>query len=337
MSVAVNYAVFALNDKKIFGFRSPSSLKECYFFFKSFNLLSSKRFFFLPLLFLFVGISFFVKNFHFRFLGAVFQINDSTNFYECKTIEIVLTSSSILTEHTPFFVNYSSVVGRNRLFINFRPINLPPMFAKVNYGDNTNMLNEFRAFEFLRLHDIPPYSKHYPYFFFENGYSFSTDIDYLSNGYRHASPSEVDIKLINNLEILPSKKIQLIELKELHWYVDLPTKVKIYFDQNYDNVLFHVKPCHGDLIGRNMFLRKNNFILIDWEYFSKYAPCYVDRVGLILYQNFSLLTKKPWLAWKFFGDFERDTDLLLSLLYLSYITDSPLSRQILTVKYDQLF
>ena len=333
----MHYAVFTLNDKKIFGFRSPSSLKECYFIFKSFNLLSSKRYFFLPLLFLFIGISFFVKNFHFRFLGAVFQINDSVHFCECKTIENVLISISSLIEHTPFFVNYSSVVGRNRFFINFMPINLPPMFAKVNYGDHTPMLNEFRAFEFLRLNHIPPYRKNYPHFFFENGYSFLIDIDYLSDGYRYASPSEVDIKLINNLEILPSKKIQLRELIELHWYMNLPTKVKKYFEQNFENALFHVKPCHGDLIGRNMFLRKNKSILIDWECFSKYAPCYVDRVGLILYQNFSLLTKKPLLAWKFFGDFNRDTDLLLALLYLSYITDSPLSHQILTVKYDQLF
>ena len=332
----MNYAVFAFNNKKIFGFRSPSSLQEFYFCVKSFSLISSKRYFFFPLLLLFVGISFFVKNFHFRFLGAVFQINDSAHFSECKTIENVLIISRCLIELTPFFVNHSSVVGRNRLFINFMPLNRPPMFAKVNYGDHSPMLSELKAFEFLRLHNIPPYNKNYPRFFFENGYSFSTDIDYLSEGYRCAAPSDADIKLINNLEILPSKKVKLIKLREFHWYINLPNKVKTYFDQNFDDVLFRVKPCHGDLTGRNMFLRKNKSILIDWECFSAYAPCYVDRVGIILYQNFSLLTKKPWLAWNFFGDFDRDTDLLLSLIYLSYVSDSPLSRQILNVKYDQL-
>ena len=332
----MNYAVFAFNNKKIFGFRSPSSLQEFYFCVKSFSLISSKRYFFFPLLLLFVGISFFVKNFHFRFLGAVFQINDSAHFSECKTIENVLIISRCLIELTPFFVNHSSVVGRNRLFINFMPLNRPPMFAKVNYGDHSPMLSELKAFEFLRLHNIPPYNKNYPRFFFENGYSFSTDIDYLSEGYRCAAPSDADIKLINNLEILPSKKVKLIKLREFHWYINLPNKVKTYFDQNFDDVLFRVKPCHGDLTGRNMFLRKNKSILIDWECFSAYAPCYVDRVGIILYQNFSLFTKKPWLAWNFFGDFDRDTDLLLSLIYLSYVSDSPLSRQILTAKYDQL-
>ena len=211
------------------------------------------------------------------------------------------------------------------------------MFAKVNYGDHTTMLSELKAFEFLRLHRIPPYTTQHPCFFFENGYSFSTDIDYLRDGYKQASPYEADIKLINNLEILPSKNIKLIELRELHWYINLPTKVKTYFDQNFDDVLFRVKPCHGDLISRNMFLRKNKSILIDWECFSAHAPCYVDRLGLILYKNFSLFTKKPWLAWNFFRDFDRNSDLLLSLLYLSYITESPLSRQILIVKYDQLF
>ena len=332
----MNYAVFAFNNKKIFGFRSPSSLQEFYFCVKSFSLISSKRYFFFPLLLLFVGISFFVKNFHFRFLGAVFQINDSAHFSECKTIENVLIISRCLIEITPFFVNHSSVVGRNRLFINFMPLNRPPMFAKVNYGDHSPMLSELKAFKFLRLHNIHPYNKYYPRFFFENGYSFSIDIDYLSEGYRCAAPSDADIKLINNLEILPSKKVQLIKLREFHWYINLPNKVKTYFDQNFDDVLFRVKPCHGDLTGRNMFLRKNKSILIDWECFSAYAPYYVDRVGIILYQNFSLLTKKPWLAWNFFGDFDRDTDLLLSLIYLSYVSDSPLSRQILNVKYDQL-
>ena len=336
MPVAVNYAVFALNDNKIFGFRSPSSLQEFYFCVKSFNLISPKRYFFLPLLLLFVGISFFVKNFHFRFLGAVFQINDSVHFYECKTIENVLISSRCVIELTPFFVNYSSVVSRERLFINFMPMNRPPMFAKVNYGDHSPMLSEFKAFEFLRLRNIAPYNKYYPSFFFENGYSYSIDIDYLRDGYRFASPSDADIKLINNLEILPSKKVQLTELRKFHWYINLPSKVRKYFDQNFHDVFFRVKPCHGDLTGRNMFLRKNKSILIDWECFSAHAPCYVDRVGLILYQNFSLLSKKPWLAWNFFRDFDRDTDLLLSLLYLSYVTESPLSLQILTVKYDQL-
>ena len=57
------------------------------------------------------------------------------------------------------------------------------------------------AFEFLRLHHIPPYSKQHPRFFFENGYSFSTDIDYPRHGYKYASPSEANSRTINNLEI----------------------------------------------------------------------------------------------------------------------------------------
>ena len=57
------------------------------------------------------------------------------------------------------------------------------MFAKVDYGDHSPMLSEFKAFEYLRSLNIAPYNKYYPSFFFENGYSYSIDIDYLRDGY----------------------------------------------------------------------------------------------------------------------------------------------------------
>ena len=236
-------------------------------------------------------------------------------------------------EITPFFINYSPVVGRNRLFINFMPEGRSAMFAKVNYGNCLSMLNESKAFEFLRSHNIPPYNLQYPYFYFQDNYSFSVDFDYLSAGYKTVQPSDANSDLINNLELLPSQELDLSEVRKLDWYSRIPPAVNVYLKQNFDDVLFQLKPCHGDLTSRNIFSRKNKVVLIDWECFSEFAPRYVDQVGLILYQNFSLFTSDPRLSRKFFDNIPREHDLLLALIYLSYITGSPLSRRILSTNY----
>ena len=145
-------------------------------------------------------------------------------------------------------------------------------------------------------------------------------------------PSDANSDLINNLERLPFQAIDLSELQKLDWYLRIPPAVKVYIEQNFDDVLFQVKPCHGDLTSRNIFSRKNKVVLIDWECFSEFAPRYVDQVGLILYQNFSLFTSNPRLSRKFLI-LSPEIDLLLALIYLSYITGSPLSRRILSTNY----
>ena len=193
-------------------------------------------------------------------------------------------------------------------------------------------LNESKAFEFLRFHQISPYNFHPPYFSFQDSYSFAIDFDYLRAGYKTVQPCDANVDLINNLECLPFKELELSEVQKLDWYSKISTTIKLYFEQNFQDALFQVKPCHGDLTSRNIFVRKDEVVLIDWECFSEVAPRYVDQVGLILYQNFSLFL----LILGSRGNFliiSHENRTYFCTGYLSYITGSPLSRRILSTNY----
>ena len=333
----MSFSLITINNQKVCGFKTPSSLGEVFFCIKSFQLISSKRYLFFPVFAFLVVISYFKTPVKIKKLGISLGIKAFTDQHESTAVTSVLNRSSCTIDETPYFISYSSVPGRNRLFINYKPFSSPAMFAKVIYDDHLAISNECTAFEFLKYHHISPYNNNHPQFYFEKDFSFSIDLDYLSDGYKTMSPFQADIKLINALENLPSTQIKLTELKTLDWYSRLPSNIKRYLELHLSNIPLMVKPCHGDLTSRNIFIKKNRTVLIDWECFSALAPWHVDRVGLILYKHFSLLTFNPGLAQNIFGDLSQDVDTLLALIYLSYITKSPLARKILATNSRSLY
>lgn len=259
------------------------------------------------------------------FLHPYFKFFYSNKFI-CKTYEEWIRLSKLSNSLNNVFI-WSPIEERGRFYIHsFDELGNKLLFTKL-----TTCLNDFdlirNEYEFLKYFEKRKKSFKTPSIksFEENEHLCYLTVESIPDNYKlfHPEFNKFPIELIKEFQ-QEKENLTLSAIFNLNW-------VKNELNNNYLFSIFkylknlqlntpiELSVGHGDFGGENIYINnEKNFMIIDWERGTKFAPILLDKLSFWLGKNHYYLKNNDFHFQNFLLEFENENkyDIALSIIFL---------------------